>query len=339
MRRCLELAKNGQGSVSPNPLVGCVIVVDGKIIGEGYHKQYGKEHAEVNAINSVEASQVDQLKRSTLYVNLEPCAHFGKTPPCSDLIIRHKIPNVVISNQDPFPKVDGNGISKLRKAGVNVVTDVLKSEGEWLNRFFFTAVRANRPYIILKFAQDVNGVMGNSKKQVWITTRRTKRLVHGWRNEVDAILVGTNTALTDNPALTNRLWSGNSPIRIVLDRSGKLKDDLQIFEGGRKTILVTENSTIDSHSNQTEVLQIKFERNFLQELTSKLYSDFSINSLIVEGGAFTIRQFMEEELWDEARILTSDREIEGDILAPELKGDSVQTIRTGTDTIQTFLNT
>src|ERR1700712_465065 len=233
MQRCLELATLGLGAVSPNPMVGAVVVLDDKIIGEGYHQKYGEAHAEVNAINQVISrfpNSADLLKQATIYVSLEPCAHYGKTPPCADLIIKHQIPKVVVGCRDPFEQVNGKGIEKLQAAGVEVVLGILEAECKWLNRRFFTRIQKHRPYIILKWAQTADGFFAPADgTQLWITGQESRKLVHQWRGEEDAILVGTNTVAIDNPQLNVRYGSGKLPKRIVIDRELKLNKSLNIF--------------------------------------------------------------------------------------------------------------
>ncbi|HRS53852.1 MAG TPA: bifunctional diaminohydroxyphosphoribosylaminopyrimidine deaminase/5-amino-6-(5-phosphoribosylamino)uracil reductase RibD, partial [Bacteroidales bacterium] len=249
IRRCFDLARLGMGKVAPNPMVGCVIVNGNKIIGEGYHQEYGGYHAEVNAINSV--IDKDLLKTAVLYVNLEPCAHYGKTPPCTDLIISSQIPKVVISNVDPFEKVAGKGINKLRAAGISVIVGVLKQDGKELNKRFFTFCEQKRPYIILKWAQSLDGFIDkerNSNEKLkgptWITGDFFKKVVHKWRAEEQAIMVGTNTAINDNPKLTVREVPGKNPLRIVIDRVLKLPHNLNLFDSSTPTLVLTEQKNI-----------------------------------------------------------------------------------------------
>src|SRR5690554_5115458 len=261
MMRCIELARLGMGHVSPNPLVGCVIVHRNKIIGEGYHRQYGGPHAEVNAINEVTDHQL--LKESTLYVSLEPCAHYGLTPPCSDLIIEKMIPKVVIGTTDPFAAVAGRGITKLQKAGVEVVTGVLEDSCRELNKRFFTYHQKQRPYVILKWAQTADGFIDMERNPAdigtptWITGPLALTLVHKLRSEEDAILVGTNTALADNPSLTVRHWSGRNPIRAVVDLNRRLPQSLNIFNGKAQTLIFN----TDKESTEGQNLWIRTDRN------------------------------------------------------------------------------
>ncbi len=282
MRRCIELARMGAGNVSTNPMVGAVVVHDGVIIGEGYHRKCGGPHAEVNAINSVKNPEL--LPESEIYVSLEPCAHFGKTPPCADLIIEKKIRKCYVGCLDPFSKVDGKGIQKLRAAGVEVETGILEKECQELNKRFFTSVNLKRPYVILKWAQSIDGYIDKDFAPVRISNHETEILNHKWRSEEDAILVGTNTALRDNPSLTNRLWAGKNPVRVVLDANGVLGDKFRIFDGEARTVVVAEREPM--------------------KILSSL-NDMKIQSVIVEGGAATHRMFIESGLWDEARVFVS----------------------------------
>jgi len=272
MARCLQLAKNGFGKVAPNPMVGSVIVCDGKIIGEGYHQKCGEAHAEVNAIASV----IDQslLKHSTLYVNLEPCSHHGKTPPCSDLMIEKGIPHVVVGSTDPHALVNGTGLDRLRKAGIKVQTGVLEKECDILNKRFFTFHKKQRPYIILKWAQSADGFIDKERKEGeqgvnWITAPSTKKITHLWRSQEAAILVGTNTALIDNPELSTRAVTGKNPIRVLIDRELKVPNDNLIFNDASKTLVF--NARQSKEEGSTSHIQIDFEDNVLEQLLSELH--------------------------------------------------------------------
>ena len=300
MSRCIALARLGAGNVSTNPMVGAVVVHKGKIIGEGYHRKCGGPHAEVNAINSVKDPKL--LPESEIYVSLEPCAHFGKTPPCADLIIEKKIKKVYVGCLDPFSKVDGKGIQKLRAAGVEVVVGVLEKECQELNRRFFTSVNLKRPYVILKWAQSIDGYIDKDCKPVRISNHQTEILNHKWRSEEDAILVGYNTALRDNPSLTNRLWAGKNPLRVVLDRDGLLPKNLKIFDDSARTVV------LDFHGDD-------MPQNVLSAL-----NEMKVQSLIIEGGASTHRRFIEAGLWDEARIFVADVMLGGGTKAAEIRG-------------------
>jgi len=321
MRRCLEIARLGAGYTAPNPMVGCVIVHEGKIIGEGYHMEYGGPHAEVHAIRSV--SHPELLRKSTLYVNLEPCSHFGKTPPCADLILQSGIPRVVIGTMDPNEEVSGRGIEKLRSGGVLVETGVLQAECRWVNRRFFTWHEKKRPYVILKWAQTLDGFIdalrepGLPVQPVWISNELSRRLVHKYRTEVSSILIGTNTALNDNPSLTVRSWSGKSPLRLVIDRKGRLPGNLNVFDGTVPTLVFTEKSVVSRPG--VEFVTICFESNSINGILSELYQR-KIQSLLVEGGAYTLQQFIDSGLWDEARIFSGSGIFGAGTPAPRIAG-------------------
>lgn len=318
MRRCIELAKKGAGNVSPNPMVGAVVVHDGKIIGEGYHRKCGEAHAEVNAINSVKDQSL--LPESEIYVSLEPCAHFGKTPPCADLIVAKKIKKVYVGCLDTFGKVDGKGIQKLRAAGVEVVVGVLEKECQELNRRFFTSVNLKRPYVILKWAQSVDGYIDKDCKPVRISNHQTEILNHKWRSEEDAILVGYNTALRDNPSLTNRLWAGKNPLRVVLDRDGSLPKDLKVFDDSARTVV------------------LDFCGDDMPQKVLTALHEMKVLSVIIEGGASTHKKFFDAGLWDEARIFVADVALGGGTKAAELVGGRlVETVRVGGDRLMRFV--
>jgi diaminohydroxyphosphoribosylaminopyrimidine deaminase/5-amino-6-(5-phosphoribosylamino)uracil reductase len=316
MLRCLQLAALGAGSVTPNPMVGSVLVYADKIIGEGFHQKYGEPHAEVNCINNVKEIDKPFIKKSSLYVSLEPCNHFGKTPPCTDLILENKIPKVVIGCIDVYKEVAGKGILKLQKAGVEVVSGVLEKECTELNKRFFTFHQKFRPYIILKWAQSVNGKTGAADRRVLISNEYTNRIVHKWRSEESAILVGTNTVLQDDPYLTNRLWRGKNPVRIIIDKNLKLQPSLKIFNTDSKTIIF--NLLQDSVKENVAYIKLRKE-NFLNDLMHSLFEN-NIQSVIIEGGAKTLQSFIDKDLWDEARVITNEELIiENGISAPEMK--------------------
>lgn len=317
MSRCIQLAKLGAGNVAPNPMVGAVLVYDDRIIGEGYHKNYGEAHAEVNCINSVPDEQKSLIENSTMYVSLEPCSHLGKTPPCSNLIIQQKIKKVVIGCRDIYEEVDGKGIEKLQNAGLDVITGVLEDECRYLNKRFFTFHQQKRPYIILKWAQSANAKMGSkNRERILISNDYSNRLVHKWRGEQAGILVGTNTALRDDPSLTTRLWKGKNPARIVIDLQLELPASLNIFNDNSKTIIY--NLCKNSSEKNIEYIQLKPEE-LLKSLLSSLYEN-DIQSLLVEGGAKTLQSFIDQDLWDEARIITNrEMIIEEGVDAPEMK--------------------
>lgn len=339
MQRCIELAELGKGSVSPNPMVGAVIVMDTIIIGEGYHHKYGEAHAEVNAINQVIntfSDYADLLDQSVLYVSLEPCAHYGKTPPCADLIIKYKIPNVVIGCRDPFDQVNGKGIEKLQDAGINVITGVLEKECQWLNRRFFTRVQKHRPYIILKWAQTNDGFFApDDKSQHWITGIESRRLVHQWRAEEDAVLIGKNTAAIDNPQLNVRYGQGKSPKRIVIDRKLELKPDLHLFDQSVETLIFNELKTSIEGKNKYIALE-DFDRYVPEYILYQLYLQ-DIQSVIIEGGASTLNKFIEAGLWDEARIFTGNTNLKKGIRAPFITGEAEE-ILIGVDKLRILVN-
>ncbi|MES2004179.1 MAG: bifunctional diaminohydroxyphosphoribosylaminopyrimidine deaminase/5-amino-6-(5-phosphoribosylamino)uracil reductase RibD [Bacteroidota bacterium] len=338
MQRCMELARLGAGSVAPNPMVGAVLVHAGRIIGEGYHQQYGQAHAEVNCINSVpEADQV-LISSSTLYVSLEPCAHFGKTPPCSDLIIRNGIKKVVIGCRDPFMEVDGKGIEKLQQAGVEVITGIAEAACKELNRRFFCMVQKKRPYVILKWAQTANGMIaGNSSERVLISNEYSNHLVHQWRSEEAAILVGTNTAMHDDPSLTNRLWTGNSPVRMVLDMHLRLPKSLQLFNPQQTTVVI--NAQKEAVEGNIVYKKAEASDAVVKQILSIAYQ-LQLQSILVEGGAQLLQSFISEGFWDEARIITNTTlTIANGLPAPTLaKEVLMQKQQLQNDTITFFTN-
>jgi diaminohydroxyphosphoribosylaminopyrimidine deaminase/5-amino-6-(5-phosphoribosylamino)uracil reductase len=302
-------------------MVGAVIVHNQKIIGEGYHHKSGEAHAEVNAINSVADKSL--LGESTLYVNLEPCSHFGKTPPCSDLIIQHKIPRVVIANIDPNRLVKGKGIEKLKNAGVEVTIDILKAEGEELNKRFFMFHRKSRPYIILKWAQTEDGFLdtertpGQPQRPTWITNEEARMLVHKWRSEEQSIMVGTNTAFLDNPKLNVRDWTGKHPTRILIDRQLRLPQNLSLFDGSIPTLVFTHREVEEDENPRVQFITIPFDEYLPEHILGELYRR-QIQSLIVEGGAKLINSFIEALLWDEARVFTGNKFFGLGVAAPKL---------------------
>lgn len=340
MQRCLELAALGAGSVSPNPMVGAVIVHDGKVIGEGYHQKYGEAHAEVNAVNVVIASYTnyaDLLQQSTIYVSLEPCAHYGKTPPCADLIIKHQIPKVVVGCRDPFAQVDGKGIEKLQAAGIEVIVGVLEKECQWLNRRFFTRVQKQRPYIILKWAQTADGFFAPADgSQHWITGTESRKLVHEWRAKEDAILVGKNTVLADNPQLNVRYAEGKSPKRVVIDRRLELNNTFNVFDQSVETLVFNEIKTDIDGRNKYIALE-DFDRFVPQYILFQLYLQ-DLQSVIIEGGAYTLKAFIDAGLWDEARIFTGASVLENGIKAPVVTGTIIGERAVGADSLQIITN-
>lgn len=323
IKRCLQLAKNGKAFVSPNPMVGAVIVYEGKIIGEGYHQKYGKAHAEVNAINSVKDKSL--LKNSVLYVSLEPCSHFGKTPPCSQLIIDSKIPQVVIATLDPYYKVSGRGVKMLNEAGVETIVGILEDEAKDLNKEFFMTQIAGRPYVYLKWAQTKDGFMDKKRDKgspvvpTPISNDLTKMLVHKFRARVSAIMIATNTALNDNPSLTTRLWWGKNPVRVILDRTGRIPNHYELKNNKVDTFIFTEKVTTEKQEEKTTYLPLVFGEDMLSDLL-KVLADRKINSLLVEGGASLLQSFIDKGLWDEVYIETSDCMFEDGVKAPLLGG-------------------
>ena len=340
LQRCIDLARLGAGSVSPNPMVGSVIVCDDKIIGEGYHRVYGQAHAEVNAINQVfetHDNAKELLKRSTIYVNLEPCSHFGKTPPCADLIISNQIPRAVIGCRDPFDQINGKGIEKLKNAGVEVVEGVLREQCIDLNKRFFTRIQKQRPYIILKWAQTSDGFFAPAdKSQKWISSQNAKQLVHRWRTEEDAVLVGKNTVLADNPRLNSREWPGRDPIRIVIDRRLELPENLNVFDHSQDTIIFNEKKT--DLVDRIKYLELEDFDNLLPQLIAYQLYLMDIQSLIVEGGAETLNLFIKAGLWDEARVFTGPQNWNSGIPAPKLFGKPAETQNVGPDVLNIWLN-
>ena len=317
MQRCLDLAENALGKTYPNPIVGCVIVHEGKIIGEGWHKKAGDAHAEVNAINSVKDKTL--LSTSTLYVSLEPCVHYGKTPPCSELIIKHNIPHVVVGCKDSFSKVSGKGIQSMRESGIKVDVDVLKDKCVESHKRFFTFHNKKRPYIILKWAETKDGFIAPAKQKLgepfWITSKESKTLVHKWRSQESSILIGANTAKLDNPSLTVRLWNGNNPLRIVIDENLKLNNNLNIFNNSAKTLVFNNKKNIVF--DNIEYCMIDFN-SIHQEIMKSLYNK-GIHSLIIEGGKETLQSFIDIGLWDEARVFVGNKNLENGVHAPKIK--------------------
>ncbi|MCF7568171.1 bifunctional diaminohydroxyphosphoribosylaminopyrimidine deaminase/5-amino-6-(5-phosphoribosylamino)uracil reductase RibD [Sabulilitoribacter arenilitoris] len=326
IKRCLEIAKNGLGFTRPNPMVGSVIVYKNKIIGEGYTSKYGGNHAEVNAINSVLNKSL--LKEATLYVTLEPCSHFGKTPPCSDLIIKHQIPNVVIGCVDYNKKVAGKGIEKLKNAGCNVTVGVLEDDCKNHHKRFFTFHNKKRPYIILKWAETADGFIApktkNELKPVWITNKFSRQLVHKWRTEEQAILVGTNTVIKDNPSLTVRDWTGLNPIRVVIDKDNKLTKKYAVFNDEAETVVISKGNIDFNDHIAKQICDILFKKN--------------INSIIIEGGTKTLQTFIDENLWDEARVFTGSTLFKNGVKAPKFSGNSISEEKINTNSLKIYLN-
>lgn len=345
MQRCIELAQLGRGNVAPNPMVGSVLVYQDKIIGEGFHKQYGQAHAEVNCIASVKEEDRHLISQSILYVSLEPCAHFGKTPPCADLIIQKQIPHVVVGCRDPFEQVNGKGIEKLKAVGIRVEQGVLEAECKDLNKRFFTFHKERRPYVILKWAQTLdNKIAGFGKERLKISSEATNRLVHKWRSEETAILVGTNTALADDPQLGTRLWPGKNPVRVVVDMNLRLPETLQIFDGKIPTIIFNKyQHTLPFEQISAGSLkgvnyyQVTEDVSFAHQLLNGLYQ-LGVQSVLVEGGAQLLQSFIDDDAWDEARVITNEILVIGNGLpAPDL-GNSllVTSEKIFSDTVRTY---
>lgn len=329
MRRALQLARLGRGSVHTNPMVGAVIVHNGRIIGEGFHRRYGEGHAEVNAVASVSAADAVLLPESTIYVTLEPCSHYGKTPPCSKLIIDKGIRRIVVGSLDPFPEVSGRGIRMLREAGREVVTGVLEKECLELNRQFMTAHTRKRPYILLKWAQSADGFIDRlrtaDEQPQQFSPPLTAALVHQLRSEYNAIMVGSATVRLDNPSLTVRLWHGNNPLRVVLSRDGNL-GDCRLLNDGMRTVVFTSAPAADFPETVT-VIPLEHPEEPLPEIVGKLYSQMKINSLMVEGGSRLLTEFIKAGLWDEIRVEQNPILLKEGIAAPSVPlPDSVETI-------------
>ena len=342
MLRCIQIAKNGLGSTAPNPMVGTVIVHDDKIIGEGFTSAYGGSHAEVNAINSV--SDVSLLKSSTIYVTLEPCSHYGKTPPCADLIIKMGIPKVVIGLKDPHEKVAGKGIKKLEEAGCIVLVGIIQKECEEHHKRFLTFFTKRRPYLILKWAETADGFIApeplkreEEKKPYWITNTKSRQLVHKWRSEEAGILVGTNTVLDDNPQLNLRDWDGKAPTRIVLDRSLKITTDYHVFDGKQKTIVCTEINERKDDIAEVTYKVLDFNANIPQQLCDMMHEE-QIQSVIIEGGLQTLQSFIDANLWDEARIFKGTNRFSKGIAAPKISGRKLKQIQILTDQLTIIRN-
>lgn len=335
MHRCLQLAENGSGYVAPNPMVGAVLVHGDRIIGEGYHQQYGRPHAEVNCINSVKEEDRSLIQRSTLYVSLEPCTHYGKTPPCADLIITNKIPEVVIGSPDPNKDVSGNGFERLKKAGINVTCGILEKECQQLNKRFFTFHTQHRPYIILKWAETADKkIAANGNERLFISNEQTDRLVHKWRSEEASILVGTNTALFDDPELTTRYWNGPSPIRLVVDMDLRLPSSLKVFNGKQRTVIFnTMKHSEELGSSETtsplveregvRYYQVTEDVNLVHQIANVIYQ-LNIQSVLVEGGARLLQSFIDEDMWDEIRVIKNEKLIVNSGLgSPEFESSNV----------------
>ena len=328
MRRCFQLARKSEGFTKPNPLVGSIIVHQNRIIGEGYHRQFGESHAEVNAINSVKDKSL--LQHSTLYVSLEPCAHHGKTPPCVQLIISNKIPRVVIATGDPNPKVSGKGVELMRNAGIEVIEGILENEARDLNKNFFVNQLYSRPFIILKWAQSKDGFIdlhrepSENKQPTIISNKLTHTIVHKFRTRVQGILVGTNTAILDNPKLTSRNWYGDNPTRIVIDRQNRLPHNLGLFDGTVPTIIFTEKSPKDIATlNSLKFIEIDFSKDTISQILNHLYKE-KIYSVLIEGGSKLLSSFIQNNMWDEAYIEIAGIELKSGVKAPKIQGEEIE---------------
>lgn len=339
MARALDLAKRGLGRVAPNPLVGAVIVCQGRIIGEGYHRYHGGPHAEVNAINSVE--EKDQLKESTMYVNLEPCNHTGLTPPCTDLILKHSIPRLVVAQTDPNPVVAGKGIERLKKNGVEVIHGILEDEAWKVNRRFNTFHEKKRPFIILKWAQTEDGFVDKVRDKTdpigpnWISDDFCRQMVHKWRSEEAAIMAGTETAAKDNPKLNVRSWKGKDPLRIVLDHHLRLPENLHLFDGTIPTIVYTGKNKASLEN--LEYVQVEFDDHILDSIMVNLYQK-SIQSVIIEGGAKLLNSFIINNLWDEARVFTGPIKFGAGVKAPDFPFEPIETEKPGNSKLRIYRN-
>ena len=335
MKRCFDLANFAKGKVSPNPNVGAVIVVNDTIIGEGFHKKYGQAHAEVNAFESINQSDNKLLHKSTIYISLEPCCIHGKTPPCSSLIIKKQIPEVVFSVFDQTPGVKGKSITLLEAEGIKASYGLLENQGIKINAIRNTFVK-KRPYVILKYAKSADNFISKTNEQTWLTGYFAKVLVHKWRSEADAIIVGTNTAEIDNPKLTNRLYSGKNPLRIVLDKSLRLNKSLHLFDKSSPTWII--NEQVNAQEENLKFIKLDFDHNLIPNLMTLLHKS-NKSSLIVEGGQQLLNSFIDTGLWDEARIFTSDQYLNSGIKAPVLlTGELDSSIRVDKDKLDVFLN-
>lgn len=338
--RCLQLAKNGIGTTRPNPSVGAVIIHNNKIIGEGFTSPYGENHAEVNAIHSVKNKEL--LKEATMYVTLEPCSHYGKTPPCSDLIIQYKIPNIVIGCVDTNSLVAGKGIERLKNAGCKVIVGVLEKECLEHHKRFFSVQNKKRPYIILKWGTTQNGFIApltkNRQEPVWISNTYSQQLVHKWRSEEHAILVGTNTVIADNPKLNVRSWSGNNPVRVVLDMNLRIPKDMNVFDNSVKTIIInSDEKPIIKGSIYYEPINLDKKEGFAQQICEVLQKH-NIQSVIIEGGTKTLQTFIDENLWDEARVFTGNVNFEVGVKQPNFSGKLIATQKIQNDILELYKN-
>ncbi|EAR01537.1 bifunctional diaminohydroxyphosphoribosylaminopyrimidine deaminase/5-amino-6-(5-phosphoribosylamino)uracil reductase RibD [Maribacter sp. HTCC2170] len=342
MQRALLLAKNGLGTTAPNPMVGAVLVCNEKIIAEGYTSPYGGAHAEVNAINSVEDKSI--LANSTLYVTLEPCSHHGKTPPCADLIIKHNIPRVVIGTLDSHEKVAGKGKRMLEESGCKVTLGVLENACKEHHKRFLTFHQRKRPYIILKWAQTSDGFIAPDKNKrkakaepYWITNSYSRQIVHKWRSEEQAILVGTKTVLDDNPKLNTRSWAGTSPIRIVMDKKLNIGSNHHVLDVSSPTIVITQNTDEDKRAANIAYEVIDFSKNQTTQICQVLYKR-NIISVLIEGGAKTLQTFIDENLWDEARVFTGKNNFKKGLKAPRMNKEAFKSITIESDILNIYSN-
>lgn len=341
IKRCIELAKNGLGTTYPNPMVGSVIVLNDVVIGEGWHKKAGEPHAEVNAINSVEDQSL--LKHATIYVSLEPCSHFGKTPPCANLIVEKGIRNVVIGIVDANSKVSGAGVSYLRDNGCNVVVGVLEDECFKLNKRFFTYHSKQRPFLFLKWAETKDGFIDKIRNKTdinspnWISNKYSQQFVHKMRATEHAILVGTNTVLNDNPSLNVRTWFGENPIRIIIDRTSKIPSDYKILDGSIKTIVFSEVKHVSDSYGNVIFERLNFGKNVSQQICNILYK-YEIQSVLIEGGAQTIQSFIDADLWDEAYVFVGDVTFNDGLKAPKLKKTPFEISKISNDILNIYKN-
>jgi diaminohydroxyphosphoribosylaminopyrimidine deaminase/5-amino-6-(5-phosphoribosylamino)uracil reductase len=333
MTRAIQLGANAIGTAAPNPMVGAVLVMEDKILAEGFTSAYGGAHAEVNAINNV--ADTSLLSKSALYVTLEPCSHFGKTPPCADLILKYGIPEVFIGIKDPNPEVSGRGIERLRKAGCKVKTGILADACRDHHRRFLSVHEKKRPYIILKWAQSADGYLApeDSRREqnaapFWISNSRSRQLVHQWRSQEQGILVGKNTVLKDNPALDTRLWRGKSPLRIFIDKDLAVSGNFKILNGPAKTLIFTRKEVTENLNNTVSFEVLDFDRNVVPQVCARLIR-LGVNSLIVEGGAYTLQQFINDGIWDEARIFTGEISLGKGLKAPSITGNVANTSQIG----------
>ncbi len=337
MKRCLELATNGLGSVAPNPMVGAVIVYKDKIIGEGFHEHFGEAHAEVRAVeDALQNNSASLLSQSTLYVSLEPCSHTGKTPPCTQLIINKQFKRVVIACEDPFEKVQGRGIKLLREAGLEITFPVLEKEAIYLNRRFMTHHKKKRPFVILKYAQSADHFISAlipSEEERWISNIYSRKLVHRWRSEEQAVMVGTHTARVDDPALTLRDWPGNQPLRAVLDRKLSLPPQLKLFDRSVPTLVF--NELKDEKEENLEYIRLDFTLRLIPQILHQFYQR-SIQSIIIEGGQKLLQSFIDENAWDEARIFSTEKVLKNGLSAPVFKGHLISSHRIANDLLKIY---